>query len=270
MATEYQHILINDTAEGVRTITLNRPERLNAVNEQLGLEIPQALAEANADDSVRVLVITGAGRGFCAGLDLVDTAPSRFDKNRPISRNQSLDEIGWVGRNALEINGADKPVIAAVNGAAAGAGLALALACDIRLFAANAKVTTGYARRGLSPDGGISYFLPRLVGLSKATELIMTARDIEAEEAERIGLATRVFPQADFGEAVANYARDLAKGPPIGMTYIKRLLASTYNNDLPAQLRSELRYIRRAFETKDVREAMQAFLEKRQPNFEGR
>lgn len=267
---DYKHILVNDTPEGVRTLTLNRPERLNAVNARLGEEMPLAISEAAKNDSVRVIVITGAGRGFCAGLDLVDSAASRMNGMHDIPRHQRLDEIGWVGNNALEISKSDKPVIAAINGAAAGAGLALALACDIRIMAANAKVTTGYLRRGLSPDGGISYFLPRLVGLSRATDLIMTARDIEAEEAERIGLVALVYPNDNFQEAVAKYATELAKGAPVALTYAKRLLAATYDNTLTNQLRNEILYIRRAFETKDTREAMQAFLDKRQPKFEGR
>jgi 2-(1,2-epoxy-1,2-dihydrophenyl)acetyl-CoA isomerase len=267
---EYQHILINDTPEGVRTITLNRPERLNAFNGRLGEEVPAAVASASADDNVRVVVITGAGRGFCAGLDLQESAPSRLNGLRDVPRHQRLDEIGWVGNNALQISQCDKPVIAAINGAAAGAGLALALACDIRIVAANAKVTTGYARRGLSPDGGITYFLPRLVGLARATELILSARDIEADEAERIGMASLVFPADGFSDKVADYAKNLAKGAPLAFTYAKRLLAATYDNTLINQLRNEILYIRRGFESEDTKEAIQSFLEKRQPEFKGK
>lgn len=265
----FKHLLIEITPAGVCTITLNRPEKLNAVNQVLTDEIPTAIEQVSADDAVRVIVITGAGRGFCAGLDLDPENRAAQLDIRSSSRRERLDDLRWVGRQALAIVNSDKPVIAAINGAAAGAGLGLALATDIRLMAADAVVTTGYLRRGLCPDAGVSYFLPRLVGLSRATELTLTARNISADEAERIGLVSRVFPAAGFREAVANYAAELAAGPPIAQTLAKRLLTSSLNNDLPTQLKSELTGITQCFNTDDVREAMQAFLEKRSPNFKG-
>ena len=162
-----EHIIV-DTENGVRTLTLNRPERLNAVNDKLSTEIIQAIQEGSADDEVRVIVITGSGRGFCAGLDLSDFAkrdPSTF------TRQRKLDDLGWVGHLTLGIVHCDKPVIAAINGIAAGAGLALTLSCDIRFMSASAKVTAGYIRRGLSPDAGMTYFLPRLVGHWKSKRI---------------------------------------------------------------------------------------------------
>jgi 2-(1,2-epoxy-1,2-dihydrophenyl)acetyl-CoA isomerase len=268
MAQTYTHLLVDTTPAGVRTLTLNRPDVLNAVNTVLADEIPAAIAEASRDDAVRVLVITGAGRGFCSGLDLVEA--SGRDRSAPANPRRRLDDLGWVGRQALALVGCDKPVIAAINGVAAGAGFGLTLGADIRLMSAGATLTTGYVRRGLSPDAGVTYFLPRLVGLSRATELILTARDFGAEEAERIGLVSRVFPAEGFGEAVADYAARLAAGPPIAQTLTKRLLVDSLETDLTAQLRRELALIGICFTTEDVREAMRAFLERRQPQFAGK
>jgi 2-(1,2-epoxy-1,2-dihydrophenyl)acetyl-CoA isomerase len=264
--TQNQELLVQ-TVQGVRTITLNRPDRLNALNAALAEAIQAAIAAASADDEVRVIVLTGAGRGFCAGLDLSDSAAAALDGQ---SRHAKLDPLGWVGRQALTLTQCDKPIIAAINGAAAGAGLSLALAADIRLMAAGTRITTGYLRRGLCPDGGMAFFLPRLVGTSRAAELILTARDIDAEEAERIGLVSRVFPAEGFQEAVASYAADLASGPPIAQTLAKRLLAQSPDLDLRTMLQLELTSIKTCFTTEDVREGMAAFLQKRKPSFQGK
>lgn len=250
--------------DGVRTITLARPERLNAVNPTLAAELPVALAAAAADDAVRAVVVTGAGRGFCAGLDLAD--PAMLGDG---SRADRLDALAWVGRWVQAVVGCEKPVVAAINGPAAGAGFGLALACDIRLVSSAATMTAGYARRGLSPDAGVSYFLPRLVGLSRATDIVLTGRDIPADEAERIGLASRVLPADGFGEAALAYARQLAAGPPVALALSKRLLAQSFDRTLEAQLRDELAHIKTCFATDDVREALAAFLQKRRPTFAG-
>jgi 2-(1,2-epoxy-1,2-dihydrophenyl)acetyl-CoA isomerase len=264
MARTYQHIQVETTPRGVRTLTLNRPERLNAVNPVLAEEIPAALDEAGQDDAVRVVVITGAGRGFCAGLDLVEPAIMQGD-----TRAQRLDDMAWVGRQTLALVRCEKPVIAAVNGSAAGAGFGLALASDIRLVSSAAKMTAGYVRRALSPDAGVSYFLPRLVGFSRAADLLMTGRDILAEEAERIGLATHVYPAEEFAQKVAAYADQLAGGPPTALALTKRALWASADSDLVTQLRRELEFIKVCFGTTDTVEAMIAFTEKRPPNFKG-
>ena len=264
MPSEFAHLLVATTDAGVRTITLNRPDRLNAVNPGLAAELPLAVDEAGRDDGVRVVVITGAGRGFCAGLDLSEpvTLPSGSLATR-------LDPVAWVGRWVMSLAGCEKPVIAAVNGAAAGAGFGLALAADIRLVSSAAKLTAGYVRRGLSPDAGVSYFLPRLIGLARATEIILTGRDVDAAEAERIGLASVVEPDAELGSKVAAYASRLAAGPPIAYTLTKRLLAATFDRPLEVALREELVQIKHCFTTHDVAEAMTAFREKRAPRFTG-
>src|SRR5262245_22388273 len=198
MSDQYESLLLDTDADGVRTITLNRPEKLNAVNLKLADELPQAVEEASRDDAVRVIVITGAGRGFCAGLELSLENIQASRERKKSSRHASLDDLEWVGRWASAVTGCDKPVIAAINGPAIGAGCGLALAADIRLMSDAAVISTGYMRIGLCPDAGVSYFLPRLVGLSRATELIMTARDVKADEAERIGLVSLALSAEDF------------------------------------------------------------------------
>jgi 2-(1,2-epoxy-1,2-dihydrophenyl)acetyl-CoA isomerase len=160
-------------------------------------------------------------------------------------------------------------VIAAVNGPAAGAGFGLALAADIRLVASSARMTAGYVRRALSPDAGVSYFLPRLVGLARATEIIFTGRDVDAAEAERIGLAAAVFPDAEFRARVDDFADRLAAGPPNALALTKRLLADSLDAPIEAHLERELAYIKTCFASRDVAEAMRAFAEKRAPRFSG-
>lgn len=259
----YETVLY-EVADGVATVTLNRPEKLNALTDQLAEDTQAALRDADADDDVRIVLLTGAGRGFCAGLDL--TAP----RAAAVSRQARLDELGWVGRVALLITGMDKPVVAAVNGAAAGAGLSMALAADIRVMAAGVRITSGYVRRGLSPDGGMSFFLPRIVGQARAAEIILSGRDVDAEECERIGLVAQVLPAEGFREAAQAYARSFAGGPPLALTYAKRLLTLSPTSDLDTQLRTELRNIRACFQSEDVKEGMRAFTERRQAVFSGR
>lgn len=262
--TAFTHVLIDTTPNGVRTITLNRPDRLNAVNPRLSDELPLAIADAARDDAVRVVVITGAGRGFCAGLDLGDPVPLSTG-----SRASAIDPYYWVGRWVLGLAACEKPVIAAINGPAAGAGFGLALACDIRLIQADAVCTAGYVRRGLSPDAGVSYLLPRLIGESRAMDIVLTGRDVTAEEAERIGLvAARYAPDA-FAMSVAAYANALAAGPPLALALTKRLVQHSRDATLEAQLRDELVNIKTCFATADVKEAMAAFKEKRLPVFRG-
>jgi len=261
---DYPHLRLSD-ADGVRTITLDRAEKLNAVNGALASALADALDDAARDDAVRVVVITGAGRAFCAGLDI--SAPPELPVATLADR---LDPYAWVGRWVQRVVACEKPVIAAVNGAAAGAGFGLDLACDVRLIAASATVTAGYVRRGLSPDAGVSYFLPRHVGLARASDILLTGRDVDAAEAERFGLVARVIPDDQFAGAVAEYAKRLAAGAPVAQALTKRLLVHALDQPLDAQLREELVHIKYCFTTSDVAEAMTAFREKRRPTFRGR
>jgi 2-(1,2-epoxy-1,2-dihydrophenyl)acetyl-CoA isomerase len=261
---DYPHLLVETTSDGVRTITLDRADKLNAVNGALAASLASAVADAAAEDAVRVVVITGAGRAFCAGLDLSEP-PSL----PTATRVERLDPYAWVGTWVRTIIGCEKPVIAAVNGAAAGAGFGLALACDLRIVSASARMTAGYVRRGLSPDAGVSWLLPRHVGLSRASDILLSGRDVDAAEAERIGLASLVVEDATFAERVREYASRLAAGPPIAQALTKRLLARSLDTPLDGALRDELVYIKQCFATDDVAEAIRAFREKRAPTFRG-
>jgi len=260
---DYPHLRL-DTTDGVRTITLDRAEKLNAVNGALAAALADALDDAARDDAVRVVVITGAGRAFCAGLDI--SAPPEIPTATLAER---LDPYAWVGRWVQGVVACEKPVIAAINGPAAGAGFGLALACDVRLMASSATVTAGYVRRGLSPDAGVSYFLPRHVGLARAADILLTGRDVDAAEAERMGLVAMVSPDDGFAAAVGAYAQRLAAGAPVAQALTKRLLLHALDQSLDAQLREELVHIKYCFTTGDVREAMTAFREKRRPTFRG-
>ncbi len=262
--TDYTHLIVETTPLGVQTITLNRPERLNAVNPRLADELPAAVNAAAADDAVRVVVITGAGRGFCAGLDLAEPVPLNTG-----TRVSKLDPYYWVGRWVMSIAACEKPVIAAINGPAAGAGFGLALACDLRLLQADARCTAGYVRRGLSPDAGVTWTLPRLIGHARAMDIVLTGRDVDAAEAERIGLVSAVFSGEQFASSVAAYAAQLAAGPPVALALTKRLMLHSADASLDAQLREELTHIMTCFGTADVAEAMKAFKEKRPPVFTG-
>ena len=262
--TDYPHLLVETTADGVRTITLDRADKLNAVNGALAASLSSAVADAAAEDVVRVVVITGAGRAFCAGLDLSE--PPSLPAS---TRAERLDPYAWVGTWVRTVLGCEKPVIAAVNGAAAGAGFGLALACDVRIVAESARMTAGYVRRGLSPDAGVSWLLPRHVGLARASDILLTGRDVGATEAERIGLAARVAPDTTLPDVVREYASRLAAGPPLAQALTKRLLGRSLDTPLDSALRDELVYIKECFATADVAEAIAAFREKRQPTFRG-
>jgi 2-(1,2-epoxy-1,2-dihydrophenyl)acetyl-CoA isomerase len=262
---DYAHLLVDTAPDGVRTLTLDRPEKLNAVNGALADALASAVARAAVEDEVRVVVITGSGRAFCAGLDLSE--PPELPTT---TRAERLDPYAWVGTWVRTLLGCEKPVIAAVNGPAAGAGFGLALACDMRIVAASARLTAGYVRRGLSPDAGVSWLLPRHVGLARASEILLTGRDVDAAEAERIGLAAEVVPDAELLPRARECASRLAAGPPIAQALTKRLLARSLDTPLDAALRDELVYIKQCFATADVTEAIAAFREKRPPVFRGR
>ena len=250
----------------VALLTLDRPDKLNALSTELRLALLDATEEIKADDDIRAAVFTGAGRGFCSGVDLTGPRP---DAASP-TQNDHLDEFGWVGRQALAVYGLDKPTIAAVNGVAAGAGMSLALSCDMRVGSAGARFKTVFIERNLSPDSGMSFFLPRIVGYSRAADLVFTSRTVDADEAFRIGLLDRYWPEGDLVEQAMTLADQIAAWPPVAMRSSKRVLQHNIEVDLPDALRFEmagLGFARKA--TNDGREAMLSFREKRPPKFTG-
>ncbi len=252
---------------GVLVLTLDRPERLNALDASLRDEIPVALDAAQRDADVRVVVLTGVGRGFCSGVDLSSPRPAT-DAGPP---DDPIDELGWVGRQALAVHGFDKPTIAAVNGVAAGAGMSLALACDLRVGSPATRFRTVFLERNLSPDSGMSWFLPRIIGSSRAADLLFTSRDVDGAEAYRLGLLDRFVPDADaLLPAALELANQIAKLPPLAMRSAKRVLQHNLDVGLEDALRYEmagLSYARRA--RNDAQEAMASFREKRPPHFTG-
>ena len=249
-------------------VTLNRPDKLNALDSVLRDEVLAVARELEDDDDVWAVVITGAGRGFCSGVDLTGARPA--EGGLEPGQNQRLDELGWVGRQALALYGLSKPTIAAVNGVAAGAGMSLALACDMRVGDPTTRFRTVFVERSLSPDSGMSYFLPRIVGYSRAADLIMTSRDVDAEDAYRIGLLDRLVTEGSLVDGALEVAAVIATRPPLAVRSAKRVLQHNMEVDLDAALRYEmagLSYARSA--RNDAREAMASFVERRPPNFTG-
>jgi 2-(1,2-epoxy-1,2-dihydrophenyl)acetyl-CoA isomerase len=264
--TDYAHIRLESHGH-VALATLDRPAKLNALNAGLRDDILRLTEDIRADDEVRVLIITGAGRGFCSGADL--TAGRRPEHD--LSQNERLDEWSWVGRQALALHGLDKPVIAAVNGVAAGAGMSLALGCDLRVGGPGARFRTVFAERSLSPDSGMSYFLTRILGYARAADLVFTSRDVDATEAYRLGLLDRLVADGEVVTAALEVADQIAQLPPLAIRSAKRVLQHNTDAGLPEALRYEtagLAYARTAPE--DVREAAATFRERRPPHFTGR
>jgi 2-(1,2-epoxy-1,2-dihydrophenyl)acetyl-CoA isomerase len=260
--------VLYEKREHVGILTLNRPDRLNAINGELRNDVHAAVAEAHADDEVRALIIIGSGRGFCSGADLSGPRPVAGAAGQ--SQNERLDDDGWVGRWAKRFAHFDKPLIAAINGVAAGAGMSMALAADVRIGSENARFKTVFIERSLSPDSGMSWFLPRIVGYARAADLIFTSRAVDADEAYRLGLLDRVVPAAQLLEQAVAYANEMTRWPPMAMRSAKRVLQHNTEADLDDALRYEsvgLGFARKA--PNDVRESLLSFQEKRPPVFTG-
>ena len=260
---DYQTIKVTKE-QGVATILLNRPEKLNAVNEEMMKELVAATEEAGADETVRVVVVTGAGRGFCAGGDL---SSPMYQSTNSAEIRKGIIEFGKV---PLNLRNMPKPVIAAVNGAATGAGLGFALAADIIIASENARFGHIYTNIGLMSDAGSIYFLPRLIGVSKACEIIFTGRVIDAEEAERIGLVTQIVPADQLQSVVKELALKLAKRPAVAVGLAKISLYQGLGMDLPTAIEWEARAHALCALTEDMKEGITAFVEKREPVFKGR
>ena len=266
MRTNFQHLLISED-NSVLTLTMNRPEVLNAFNDTMLEELTEAVEGAAQDEAVRCIVITGAGRGFGSGQDLKALAAAVHSATATGKVSEHLQKYH---RLINAIRSMPKPVIAAVRGVAAGISCNVALACDMRIAADDARFIEAFARIGLVPDGGGGYFLPRLVGFGKAMELAMLADEVSGPEAERIGLVNKCVPLAEFESAVKAFARRLAQGPTRTYALIKELMNKSLDSDLPTFLRIEGELQDIAFETADHREGVAAFLQKRPAEFTGR
>lgn len=259
--------LLYDVKDRIATMTLNRPERLNALGGSLREDLLDAIQKAGADDEVRVIVITGAGRGFCSGGDV-----------KAMSEREKSGDGGAIkdkyvpirDRIVIAMRECPKPIIAAVNGAAAGAGMSMAMACDIRLAANTAKFSQAFVKRGLHPDWGGSWFLPRIVGTAKACELIFTGDAIDAQTAFDLGILNAVVAPEALMEETYKLAKKIADGPPIAIQLAKRAIYHNEDVDLKAGLEFESFAQNITKETEDYREGVKAFVEKRAPKFGGR
>jgi len=255
-----------ETDNNITTITLDRPEKLNAFSGTMREDLLAALRSAEDDPGCRVVVITGAGRAFCAGGDVEYMSGLQKDGNVDAFRkllDAGRDIVTTIGEMA-------KPVIASVNGIAAGAGCNLALACDYRIASDAAKLGETFVRIGIHPDWGGTWSLPRLVGPSRALELLMTGRMVDAAEALSIGMVDRVVPLSELPSQTASLARAIADGPPLAIADIKRALTASRTNTLRAQADLESEHQLRAFLSSDAAEGMAAFFEKRAARFEGK
>ena len=256
-------VILRARTGAVLILTLNRPERLNALTGELLDALTAALLDAADDESVRSIVITGAGRAFCSGQDL----KAGLENGSGIDVRRELAEHYTPAIRAMR--NMPKPVIAAVNGPAAGAGFSLALAADLRIAAESASFVMAFVRIGLIPDAGSTYFLPRLIGPARAAELMMLGDPIDAQRAHAIGLVGRVVPDPELLRVAGEIAGRLAAGPR-SVAYIKEALSLSAGNDLEAQLAVEERLQEQAVASEDFFEGVGAFLQKRPPLFRGR
>jgi 2-(1,2-epoxy-1,2-dihydrophenyl)acetyl-CoA isomerase len=267
----YEHILVEKRDSGVGVITFNRPEKMNALNRRMADELVVALNDWREDAEIRAVVLTGAGRGFCAGADLSgEGGIGAFNATDSNALPDIAQRPRWpLGNWVRYLNEFPRPIIAAVNGACVGAGLGLAAACDMRVAAASARFSAIFVKRGLSLDFGTSFFLPRLVGQGRALEIACTGRMVGAEEAERIGLANRVVPDEQVVDEAVKLAQDIAEAGPIAVEFSKKAVLASLGNDLEGQLFFESYAQEVCRYSEDAKEGIQAFLEKRTPSFKG-
>jgi 2-(1,2-epoxy-1,2-dihydrophenyl)acetyl-CoA isomerase len=257
--------LLFEIRDGVAHITLNRPDASNAVDMEMGRELMDAALHCDEDPAIRAVVISGAGSVFCVGGDLKNFATQR--EHLPYH----LKELTTYLHAAISrLARMDAPVVAAVNGVAAGAGFSLAMSCDLILAAESARFTMAYSKAGLTPDGSSTYFLPRLVGFRRAMELTLTSRVLSAQEASEWGIVNRVVPDKDLSTEAAELASQLAAGPTKALGTSKRLLHISWTETLETQMEHEARSIADTARTADAREGIAAFTEKRTASFEGR
>ncbi|MBT5154677.1 MAG: enoyl-CoA hydratase/isomerase family protein [Gammaproteobacteria bacterium] len=262
---DFEHLIYN-VDNLVATLTLNRPETLNALTPSMRQSFEAALELAETDDSVRVIVITGAGKGFCSGGDVKAMNEARKSGKASVL-DDKIDPIR--DRIVLALRDSTKPIIAAVNGAAAGAGMNIALACDIRIASDTAKFGETFAKRGLHPDWGGTYFLPRIVGMAKACELIWSGKMIQAREALELGIVSQLETPEALMTATLEMANSFAAGPPIAIRMAKRAMYRSMDSTLREALEFETYAQNTCSATSDAKEGIAAFVEKREAVFTG-
>ena len=266
--TDFLQVGVED---GVMTITMNRPERRNALHPDMYPAFDRALTAARFDDGIRAVMITGAGKAFCAGGDVQAMRARNEGGGSPMTIEDRITDLRYrQGQVSAAIHEHPKVVIAAIPGPAAGAGLSIALACDLRIASENAILTTAFSKVGFSGDFGGSWFLTQLVGTAKARELYFSADRIEAKEAEQLGIVNRVVSDTLFEDEAMAWAKKIASGPTVALRYIKENLNRAIRFDLRTCLDAEAIAMSRLGSTHDHQEAVKAFLEKRDPTFEGR
>ncbi|MBW2003367.1 MAG: enoyl-CoA hydratase/isomerase family protein [Deltaproteobacteria bacterium] len=263
---DYENIIL-EKRRGVAILTLNRPDKLNAMTTKMWKDLPRIIDDVREDNEIKVMILTGVGRAFCAGSDVGGRLANRLTGKRiETTRKDLLEPVGYV---AYVMRSLDKITIAAVNGTAVGAGLSLALLCDIRIASETARFGAIWVKMGLIADLGTTYTLPRTVGTSKALELMLTGEMINAHEAEQLGLVTKVVPQNDLMKASKLLASKLVIGPAVAIELMKRAVYKGIHNDLLTQLDFESYAQNLCRQTDDHAEAVKAFLEKREPQFKG-
>jgi 2-(1,2-epoxy-1,2-dihydrophenyl)acetyl-CoA isomerase len=261
------HSLLIDKTDGVGTITLNRPDKFNALNDELISKLKEALKEMDKDSKVKVVVITGAGAGFCSGQDLQDNLLTRSSQQHPSLGNAVRHHYNPL---VLKIRRMEKPVIAAVNGAAVGAGASLALMCDFRVASEDAYFVQAFSKIGLIPDSGSTFLLPRLIGVAKAFELMLLAEKVSAAEALKLGMINKLVPQDQLLQESAALAKRLAEGATLAFGLTKRAVNRAIFPDLEELLEYEASLQEIAGQSEDFLEGIRAFREKRQPISKGR
>ncbi len=269
--------VLYEARDHVATLTFNRPDRLNAFNGDMEIDLRQAMERAAADDDVRVIILTGAGRGFCAGADMDRLAGAASTRGGTVA-SESTKALDAGGSTQADFQhkytyfpAVPKPIIAAVNGPAAGLGLIFACYCDIRIAGSDAVFTTAFARRGLIAEYGLAWLLPRLVGPAHAFDLLYSARRVSAPEAERIGLVNRVLPQAELMAGVRDYAKELASAvSPRSLRVMKRQIWDALLSQLGEAVEIASAEMRKSFSSEDFKEGVAHFVEKRPARFTGR
>jgi len=257
---------------GIATLTLNRPERMNAISRPMLAQLSTLLLRADADPEVRVVILTGTGRAFCAGLDLARSTSATPNDGQMVSSDASAAPSVTLPKNAPPnvLYGMDKPVLCAINGGAAGYGMDTALGCDVRIMAQSSKLAPAFVKRGIVPESGGTWYLPRLLGWSKAAEIVFSGRTLSADECLALGLASYVVPDAELMTRTRALAAEIAQNAPLAVQSAKRLMRMGLEQTFNDHVHHVYLQFLNLMQTADAREGMVSFMEKRAPAFKGR